>query len=114
MTNRLLSESAVIAAVEAAVTCNGVSERHIERIFADDAIAAIKALPDAMAWQPIETALRDGTDFLVNCKEVMSDCTMASYKDGVLVSSWNGKPFSPDVTPPTHWMPLPPAPEQDA
>ena len=68
----------------------------------------------AMAWQPIETAPRDGTDFLVNCKEVMSDCTMASYKDGVLVSSWNGKPFSPDVTPPTHCMPLPPAPEHDA
>jgi hypothetical protein len=66
-----VERAAVIAAVENAVTCGGLGERAFERIIADDAIAAIKALP---ATDPAMTddvkalvaLLESGLDWTVN------------------------------------------------
>ena len=70
----------------------------------DAAIARAKA---ALQWQPIETAPKDGTEFLGSVG--------VSYQGGVVVLHWDKDDgfidWDADFWDPTHWMPLPPPPE---
>ena len=90
----------------------------IERIQDNDWESSIYAGEEIIAivngsrWQPIETAPKDGSGFIVNCGQVESGCTLATYEKGVLVSLFDGHPFAPWVAQPTHWMPLPPPPTE--
>lgn len=61
-----------------------------------------------MEWQPIETAPKDGTDFLIDCENTVCGWTAATYEDGVLVSLWDGRPFADHVTKPKFWMKIDP------
>lgn len=64
-------------------------------------LALLEAQQTAQTWQPIETALKDGTSVLV-------------YDDGAICIAafveghWYD--MVPMMPPPSHWMPLPPAP----
>lgn len=69
----------------------------------------IEGLRQQNEWQPIETAPKDGTRVLVWRKHEAgysqaSRLGVDYYKNG----SWWG---SRRLMPPTHWMPLPQAPE---
>ena len=66
-----------------------------------------------MKWQPIETAPRDGTKFLVlggpYLGYVIPVVVDAVFDEGAWwpnQSDWMDGPLEP-----THWMPLPPPPE---
>ena len=72
---------------------------------------------DNQGWQPIETAPKDGTHILIFCPH--DDVPIAvghmwagegpafwSYADELLMN------VCPEGCDPTHWMPLPPPPEQ--
>jgi len=64
-----------------------------------------------MEWQPIETAPKDGADFLFNAPQVVSGCSIGFYdKHGRLCLTYDGREIGIHVTPPTHWMPLPTPP----
>ncbi len=70
-------------------------------------LAELKAAWAREAWLPIETAPRDGTHILLCSHE------------GILIGFWNtlsNEGFTHDLDrgnyQPTHWMPLPPPPEQ--
>lgn len=71
-----------------------------------------------MSWQPIETAPKDGTHVLVRGTQKTWTCTRIACRHerpswsgpGVHVS-WLTVPGDWQFTP-THWMPLPPPPEQ--
>jgi hypothetical protein len=68
-------------------------------------VAAAAEIPRAERWQPIETAPRDGTRVLLYFE---SRWTLGgTFND--LSNDWliDGD----HEEPPTHWMPLPPAPE---
>lgn len=69
-------------------------------------------MEQAMPWQPIETATRDGGEVLV--------CSVDTGR--FAVASWNGTEWRDmgdigwagmygDDNQPTHWMPLPDLPE---
>jgi hypothetical protein len=68
-----------------------------------------------MEWQPIETAPKDGTKVLVSNGFEMqvaefSDSNIFGHKEwvyGEIQNSYNRKSY---VAEPTHWMPLPAAP----
>ena len=63
-----------------------------------------------MTWQPIETAPKDGTEFLAWDGLMIETCW---FKDGVLLASWDNQRFSCDTDvdcDATHWMPLPEPP----
>ncbi len=68
-----------------------------------DELAAARARLAVPAWQPIETAPKDGSQVLV-------------WDDGAMfISWWNEEEHAwidngPVQPPPTHWMPLPPPP----
>ena len=70
-------------------------------------------------WQPIETAPRDGTPFLAWAKGFLQD-ELGPTEDWVpsraLVTEWRAFAFRCAETGNTfeftHWMPLPPPPEQ--
>ena len=75
----------------------------------DEAAAEIERLRAAQAWQPIETAPRDGSAF------------MGARKDGVYIARWhfgvqrfvnrdNLSPFGTSIPRLTHWRPLLDAP----
>ena len=61
-------------------------------------------------WQPIETAPKDGDMFMVGWEERPDFTPDTGFysPDGVLCLGWSHSPSNP---PPTHWMPLPGAPE---
>jgi len=63
-----------------------------------------------MKWQPIETAPKDGTGFLVNTDYVVDGVSMVRFSEGRMVSVFDGKPWLEHIDPPTHWMPLPEPP----
>lgn len=72
-----------------------------------------------MTWQPIETAPKDGTWVLLydpSCDISRGGrIGVGSYEDDFGDGSWifddtGSIPWEPF---PTHWMPLPPKPEQD-
>jgi hypothetical protein len=67
-----------------------------------------------MKWQPIETAPCDGTEILLWCEEDGRQwCEVGFF--GECLNAWNtwteGRDLS--ILPATHWMPLPPAPEEE-
>lgn len=64
-------------------------------------------------WQPIETAPKDGTQFLFNAPDLECGSSIGQIINGVVCSSWDGKPLGVWVTKPTHWMPLPDPPRLD-
>ena len=72
-----------------------------------------------MTWQPIETAPRDGTDVLVLLHPEIAERTgykveICHYeKRPLLGETWTAQNdgFSTEVAGATHWMPLPPLPD---
>lgn len=58
------------------------------------------------AWQPIETAPKDGTQFLFNAPELECNMSIGYFEKEVLLSAWNGRLviLAHQVT---HWHPLP-------
>ena len=78
-----------------------------------DALEAALARAEGAGWQPIETAPKDGTRILV---WIGDDFPMvAKWKESKYGSWWNPcEDLIADVLgacAPTHWMPLPAAPE---
>lgn len=76
-----------------------------------DEAADMRAIRTALTpqWQPIETAPKDGTTVLV-CDR-LGDCSVASYwarKPTYWDGNWGDGEYE---TRPSHWMPLPAAPE---
>lgn len=85
---------------------------------------AIRAMPlpqaeaakvEPVAWQPIETApkMREVLLWADTSTPDFRNWKMASgyYHDGMNVWIWGGEPVRDWAFPPTHWMPLPPAPK---
>ena len=74
--------------------------------------AALEAA-DAAAWQPIETAPKDGTDILVSMWED-HQLVVVSFDETQPKSKfpWLGVPDGPGyaASAPTHWRPLPEPP----
>jgi hypothetical protein len=62
-------------------------------------------------WQPIETAPKDGTNFLA-CSEA-SSVFLAHYANGIVDSSSWGDDYGYMERRATHWMPLPAPPSTD-
>ena len=78
----------------------------------DKLLREIAALPDATPqaqWQPIETAPKDGTEILVFGE---SGVATDSWSPGCYVSETEDAEAGWSMLGHTHWMPLPPAPEQ--
>lgn len=66
----------------------------------------------APAWQPISTAPRDGTVVLARIPDQdVQQAVMWSAKENCWVIQWDHWKLDGFDTP-THWMPLPPAPEE--
>lgn len=72
-------------------------------------------------WHPIETAPKDGTDFLAFCPAsqyvdggvaVMHFYDHGSIWGGIRISHVSGFEWDFDLMPPTHWMPLPEPPDE--
>lgn len=62
-----------------------------------------------MEWMPIETAPKDGTEFLAywsNMRGAFEFIQPMNWKDDKFVISWDHD----DCVTPTHWMPLPAPP----
>lgn len=86
----------------------------------------VNAALEAVEWKPIDTAPKDGTEVLlmVDRRACMSGCSLVGHympgghciEDHPPIDAgwyfWNGCMFD-TVAKPTHWMPLPPAPEKD-
>jgi hypothetical protein len=93
--------------VDPAKMCEWGGTDEQETTMNDDARAALAAAEPR--WQPIETAPKDGTEIFA--------CWSASKT--VSVVSWFGDAWADAnrdevyVSPPTHWMPLPPPPGDD-
>lgn len=69
------------------------------------------SLPREMKWQPIETAPRDGTRILCWCGEYVDICFMQDkYEVGEVWMTDNCVDFG-GYEMPSHWMPLPEAPD---
>ena len=85
-------------------------------------------MTDIMKWQPIETAPKDGTSILVGCdydRRSKSRVALVWWDDAVsagiwgnwIEAKWFDEHVECDFVPmhcefkPTHWMPLPPAPD---
>lgn len=71
---------------------------------------------EAVHWQPIETAPKDGTKILLG----RFDGTGREYDGRIRVDWWRSRMgagytgfghFNPTYWPPTHWMPLPAPPD---
>jgi hypothetical protein len=74
-----------------------------------EAWQARAALPVQQGWQPIETAPKTSQSRLVWCPE--NRCTFAVTWDKVRVTWRHFGGGDALVEAPTHWMPIPPAPE---
>jgi hypothetical protein len=70
-----------------------------------------------MAWQPIETAPKDGTEILIVRAEEDSAAYRVAYwdEDGDVPYMWHVSDavdgFNHHKDLPTHWMPLPDSPD---
>lgn len=94
---------------------------------ATQARAAIAALDAVRGWRPIETAPKDRTQFLgwvpafekvgrdgkpqgpPNVQICWWDTSVITFKPRIMILGMGD--FLPEKFAPTHWMPLPPAPE---
>lgn len=79
-------------------------------------IRALYAAPVAVAsqWQPIETAPKDGSAILVNAGGFCYAVEWSDEFDWWAVDDNKLGPFRLRGQAPTHWMPLPPAPKEQA
>ncbi len=88
--------------------------------FADlnNEITRLREQLKAFAWQPIETAPKDGTQLILICTKPFSNRT-DYFKGKAMVDRWQNKAkngttgwqfFVDPYYPPTHWMPLPAPP----
>jgi hypothetical protein len=77
------------------------------------ALAAEARHPEAepVAWRPISSAPKDGTDILVDAPDVVCGCTIVHWKAPGWRLTFDGKLFNAAATQPKFWMPLhaPPA-----
>jgi hypothetical protein len=68
------------------------------------------------AWQPIDTAPKDGTEFLAfawyNISGVAYHFMEVCYLRNGIFEGWGHDGIDGDGVWPTHWMPLPSAPEE--
>jgi hypothetical protein len=71
-----------------------------------DSMPSPSLLADAAAWQPIETAPKDGTEIL-GWDDCAEGPTVISWNDRWQVA-WDATEYRPQ--PLTHWRPLPPPP----
>lgn len=88
---------------------------------AEAAIDALLAQYGNPAWQPIETAPKDGTTILIG-RDMRDFGFVRGYgrfegTDGAYISGWVSSGFidppgNLGLAHPTHWMPLPPAPQE--
>jgi len=79
-------------------------------------MASVAFLAGTPQWQPIETAPRNGASILVRCVGAVESFVVVAWdkKGSKWVRSWtlaNDNVQQPKH--PTHWMPLPEAPEED-
>jgi len=74
---------------------------------AEQMVAFLQAALTRSAWQPIETAPRDGTHILLHT-EVFSKVRIGWFYNGGW--HWDGDYQSVVLKPPTKWMPLPAPP----
>lgn len=77
--------------------------------------AWLKEKAKDLSWQPIETAPKDGTIFIAyrpNFKESIVSEVSEDYwfeADDFIPAGWAN---SSEISPPTHWMPLPQPPKE--
>lgn len=76
-------------------------------VFYTEAKAALSA-QDVARWHPIETAPKDGTDVLLSSPHWHGDVVVGCWS----FEGWRDRDDS-DKLAPTHWMPLPAAPETE-
>ncbi len=81
----------------------------------NDEMVLIRLLDEARAqsgWRPIETAPKDGTKVLVFCPHDSPFQAVANYhrQESPEWVGWVESYDGEDIWPPSHWMPLPPAP----
>jgi hypothetical protein len=91
-------------------------ERADATIIAIEAADEIDRLRAAQAWQPIETAPKDGAEVLgLDCGTPII-CGWVAFsserKARGIVNGWHDDEGEPRKL--THWMPLPPAPDAPA
>lgn len=90
-------------------------ENRAANIGRDSIARAIMAKREHSQWQPIKTAPKDGTYFLaVNADAYNPIADICNFKSGKFQSPSKGEYYAPDGWIkwwPTHWMPLPGAPE---
>ena len=115
---------AIAAEKEAAVAAFDAASRdaHLEIVREKDAtidalrasLAAAEQERDAARWQPIETAPRDGTLIDLWAGERIANCAwnVPSKCWGERIGVGSGWKYWAVVLDPTHWMPLPAAPDQ--
>lgn len=94
---------------------NSFDEREAIRTERDTLRAEIDALKAEREWQPIETAPKDGTEIVAfrPLAEETGDPRIVVCKTSKhpKLSSQGVEHFTDRWCHPTHWMPLPPAPE---
>ena len=78
--------------------------------------AVLAALPELQGWRDIARAPKDGTEILVCCVyDVQGAVDSHTWVDQWWDNSWAEYPKQIQAPiPPTHWMPLPPAPKGDS
>lgn len=82
--------------------------------------ARIAEMEAAQAWRPIETAPKDGTEILAHCPHDQIHAgephiIIVRYNSNRHATGWYDQSLDGDgrrVDRPTHWMPLPPAPQE--
>jgi len=68
---------------------------------------------EPVGWQSIETAPKDGTGVLVYCQKSLTVTVTGGYwDDHPQCRCWIAGGYMQKVFPPTHWMPLPPSPDE--
>ncbi len=81
-----------------------------------DIARAALAAPKAEAWQPIETAPKDGTWVLLyTASGIVEGCwSYGAWVNGPIYCTYDGAGGPAFESRPTHWMPIPPGPTSPA
>lgn len=95
---------------DAAVDLNGLDsvgwdKKPMLTIETPEALQELFGVLFKAAWQPIETAPKNGRDILIFTKQTIRLGFWDSARDGVW-SIWPGR----ELAHPSHWMPLPEVP----
>lgn len=78
-------------------------------------IAALEKRLAEAGWQPIETAPKDGTELLlcsIHLYSPRTGCWATYHPNAMGKAGWRTAPICGDKLNPTHWMPLPPPPQE--